>query len=261
MISNFDGQELYGWLSSNIANTNLLSCGASGLCFKRIVSVGVTQSLCFLTCDDSSPGSMTLYILCRTHGKNLYDFMFRQGSNVAVSILGNIAVEAAGLAYIEIRSAATNLQRDSLWRLFLPVRNRAMSLISNNQLVEMMEMCSVKPFISFLDNAVEAKRLIELCNDSSLINPTRLCYCLANDPAFSLAWESRDSDDTSSQFLFYLGSDDVYLLVTTSTSEARFHIDMIEREKSLVKDKQSSRVIHMIANFLIFFLWSETAKA
>ena len=40
--------------------------------------------------------------------------MFREGSNVAIRILDNIAVEAAGLAYKELHFIAERLRKDGV---------------------------------------------------------------------------------------------------------------------------------------------------
>ena len=54
-------------------------------------------AIAFLTCDESDNKKMQLVILCRTQGKDIYDYMFREGSNTALSVLDNIGCEAAGL--------------------------------------------------------------------------------------------------------------------------------------------------------------------
>ena len=42
--------------------------------------------------------------------------MFREGSNVAIHVLDNIVVEAAGLAFKELKFVAERLRRDALWK-------------------------------------------------------------------------------------------------------------------------------------------------
>jgi hypothetical protein len=250
MINNFNGKELYDWLSLNEASTNLIDCGSSGLCFKKAISVGITQSICFLKFDNKIEGNMRIDILCRTQGKDLYEFMFRDGSNIAVSIFGNIAIEAAGLAYIEIRTASINLRRDSLWNSFLTFQVGSEGLLG-----EMLQLCDVKPFDSLLGNGAESNRLLALFNDPALIDPIRFCDSLAKDPAFSLSWQS---DDTANQQLFYIHNDGYYLMVSTFVNGKQFHLELITGANKYVYNSGINRVVQKVVNFMIYFVWSET---
>lgn len=66
-ISLFDGPTLFKWLRTNLHHRkSLLDCGPSGLCFKREIIVRASHSICFLSCDDTSPLKMKVNILCRT---------------------------------------------------------------------------------------------------------------------------------------------------------------------------------------------------
>jgi hypothetical protein len=262
MISRFSGRELYEWLSSNVETTNLISCGSSGLCFKRIISVGVSQSICFLNVEEAFPEKMALIILCRTQGMNIHDFMFRQGSNTAISILCNIAIEAAGLAFVEIRSAAFNLRREYVWTSFLPAKNSSRPSMPSVQVAELLELCSVTPLVSLLDDCTESNLLLEVLTDPSLLNPTRMCNCLSKDPAFSLAWEFLDASGMEKQYLFYLRTKELFLMIYTVTSGAAtsLRLDLIEKQKSRSIDTRNSGILQIIANFVFHYVWSETAQ-
>ena len=58
---------------------------------------------------------MRLTILCRTQGRNLTDYVFREGSNVAMHTLDYIVFEASGLVYNELSYMAEKLYKDTLW--------------------------------------------------------------------------------------------------------------------------------------------------
>jgi hypothetical protein len=205
---------------------------------------------------------MTMVMLCRTQGMNINDFMFRQGSSIAMPILCYIAIEAAGLAFVEIRSAAVNLQRDTVWNLFLPPENTSKPLVSSVQVTELLELCSVTPLVSLLDNSTNSDRLREVLNDSSLLNPTGMCNCLAKDPSFSLAWESLDESGIENRYLFHLRTKELFLLIYTVRSGATcsVHLDLIEKRKNRAIETRNNGIVLMLANFVIHFLWNESTQ-
>lgn len=183
LINLYDGPTLFAWLSANVAKRNLINCGTRGLCFKREIVVGVMQSICFLSCDDRIQGEMRLDILCRTQGKDLYIFMFRHGSNIAISILDNIAVAAAGLAHKELHDAAASLHKEKLWDRFSSTINSSHEAPSPAQVTELLNLCSVKPILNFIDNGADSQRF-SIFYDGAVIDPTRCCACMKRDSLF-----------------------------------------------------------------------------
>jgi hypothetical protein len=253
IISSFSGKELYDWLSSNIATTDLIDCGTSGLCLKKGIFVNVTESLCFLNFDNKNVGNMNLDIICRTKGMDLYECMFRDGTNVAVTIFGSIAIEAASLLYKEIRCAAINLRRDKLWKSFSSPKNEL-----TDHLQELLKLCTVTPLNTMHDDNEEYRKLVAVFNDPAVFDSNRLCDFLSRDAAFSSAWQSSNAMDFAAQRLYFIQSDDAFLLVTTFEGGDRCELDLIERTSISGIENRSIRAVEKIVNFLIYFLWSES---
>lgn len=257
LIDLFDGPTLFGWLSSNSAKRDLIDCGKRGLCFKREIVVGVTLSMCFLSSDDQNPGKMKLDILCRTQGKDLHEFMFRQGSNIAISILGNIATKAAGLAYKELRFAAVSLQKEKLWALVSSTIHTSHDVPSPAHVTELLNLCSVKPISNLLDNSADSQRFATIYSDAALVDPTSFCACMTRDPAFFHVRDLFQTNGPSSQHLFYLGRENLFLLVKVNMGGAGMQIYLVEQEERPVSEKGTTIAIQKLANFLLHFLWSE----
>lgn len=78
--------------------------------------------------------SLFLYILCRNNGVCVWDFMFRRGSTVALSVADVISIEAAGLALEALQQASKTLRRDTLWK-------KGISM-TTNEIHELMSYCS-----------------------------------------------------------------------------------------------------------------------
>ena len=193
---------------------------------------------------------MCLYILCRSQGRDLYEFMFRNGSYVAVSLFSNIAIEAAGIAYSELRIAAFNLHRDSVWNSLVTSSNR-----SADRVLEFLQICVVTPLN---ERFVDIDQLVSLKNDPALFDPSRLLSYISKDPTYSLTWQTAGSDGVSHQHLYYLHNDDIFLMVSTFVQGVQCRLELIERATSDDTDQRINRVVGKIMNSLIYFIWSET---
>lgn len=257
LVDLYDGPTLFQWLSSNLARKNIIKCGASGLCFKREIVVGVTQSICFLSCNDLIPKEMRLDILCRTQGKDLNEFTFRQGSNIAISILGNIAIEAAGLAYKELHDAAASLHKEKLWALLSSTISSSNETPSSAHVTELLDLCSVNHISNFLDNSADTLRFVSIFNNAALIDFTRCCTSMKRDHTFLPSWELAETEGLSSH-LFYLASEDLFLLVKGNKNRTGLLIYLVEQEETPAIDNRATGAIQKLANFLLHFLWSET---
>jgi hypothetical protein len=100
LINSFKCHNLFRWLTENAESRNMISCGPEGLCFKRDILVRGTHTICFLACNRAiTPGEMTLILLCRSQRRDLYEYTERVGSNVLLTIVDKIAVDAAELAF------------------------------------------------------------------------------------------------------------------------------------------------------------------
>jgi hypothetical protein len=178
--------------------------------------------------------------------------MFREGCNVAITLFSNIAIEAAGIAYTELRFAAFNLRRDRAWKSLL-----TLSSGSTDRVLELLQVCTV----TSLNEKFEAfNRFVSFQNDPGLFDPTSLFDYMSKDPAFSLTWQSVGSDGISHQHLYYVHSDDIFLMVSTFFNGVLCHFELIERAINDDSDQRMTRVVGKIINSLLFFLWSETVS-
>lgn len=258
LIDKYDAPSLFGWLMSNTKNQGLIPCGADGMCFKREVIVRGTHSICFLTCEKAVPESMILVILCRTQGRNLHEFMFREGSNTAISIVDNIAVEVAGLAFEELHSAASSLHRDAVWKTVSHFDPAANTLAGSMQedVDELLELTSVSPIWQFLKNKTDIERLAMVLDDELGINWGQSFDTMAKDPLFSPAWVLSNDNDQRTRRLFYVSAEDVLVLVIVSPSGSTPEIYLVEREENSLVGPRSAFVIQKLTNFLLHCLWS-----
>ena len=241
---------MYNWLTSHIDVVNLINCGSSGLCLKKIVRMKSTQSICFLKFDETTLGNMCLYILCRTQGRDLFEYMFRDGSNVAVSLFRSIAIEAAGILYAELRSAAFNLRRDKVWKSLLTPSSGM-----TDRVLELLQICKVTPLH---EKFSDFHRFVSLQNNTRLFDPMTLFDYLSKDPAFLLTWQTVGSDGITHQHLYYVHTNDVYIMLSTTSKGLQCHFDLIERVTNDDTDQRLHRTVGMIINSLLYFLWSET---
>lgn len=202
---------------------------------------------------------MTLVILCRTQGKDLDEFMFRQGSNTAISVLGNIAAEAAGLAHKELRLAAASLRKEKLWALFSSTGFAWHEMPqSAHDITELLNLCSVKPILHFLDSSAESQRFAAIYNDASLIDPTRFCAYMKLDHTFSSVWNLPETNGPRRHHLFYLEREDLFLSVKVNMGETGLQIELVESEERPTFNRGATGAIQKVANFMLHFIWYET---
>jgi hypothetical protein len=256
LIDKYDAPALFEWLMSNTKNRGLIPCGTDGMCFKREVIVRGTHSICFLTCEKNVPESMKVVILCRTQGRNLHEFMFREGSNTAISIVDNIAVEAAGLAFEELHSAASSLHRDAVWKTVThPVANTLAESMKED-IDELLKLTSVSPIWQFVKNKTDSERLALVLDDELGINWGQCFDTMAKDPLFSPAWVLSNDNDQRTRRLFYVSAEDVLVLSILSPSGSTPEIYLVEREDISLMGPRSTFVIQKLTNFLLHCLWS-----
>ena len=182
-----------------------------------------------------------MVILCRTQGRNLADFMFREKSNVAIRILDNIAVEAAGLAYKELRFCSQKLRKERLWTSFSssPTGSKHPTPLRES-MDEMLRLSRVLPLSlpqlnghNLTDGLPE---LAMLLGDESGIDWSICCKCMRRDKrVFSPYWsfdspprppptqnhhyEHQEQPELpTTTHLFYMREEDLFLLLQVSSS-------------------------------------------
>jgi hypothetical protein len=257
LIDKHDAPPLFEWLMSNTKSRGLIRCGVDGLCFKREVIVRGTHSICFLTCEKTVTESMKLVILCRTQGRNLHEFMFREGSNTAISIVDNIAVEAAGLAFEELRSAASSLHRDALWTRVSHFGPSAKTFKKpmEEEIDELLDLSPVSPIWQFTKNKTDSQRLA-LVLDEELIDWEQCFDAMAKDPLFSPAWVLSKDGEQRTRRLFYIRAEDVLVLGIVPPSGNAPQFFLVERSQNSLVGPKSALVTQKLTNFLLHYLWS-----
>ena len=254
LIDMWEGPMLFKWLTSNIKKRNLVLCGSEGFCFKKQIIVRGTHSVCFLVCGGNSPGKMKLVILCRTQGNDIYEFMFRDGSNLAIALVDQIATNAAGFAYEELSAAATDLRRTFLWNKISSTHNKEPSKAEFN---ELMQLCTVKPIThNALKDQIGAHRFAMML-DEELVSWKRCCELMANDDAFSPSWPLPSDSVHNECNLFYLSSEDAFLLVRIRKDSGKVEVDLVDRDET---EERSRRVVQKFINFVLYFIWSDMAR-
>jgi len=183
--------------------------------------------------------------------------MFREGSTLAVSILDSITIEAAGLAYKELRFAAESLEKERLWYLCSSSAPRKAPTFS--EITELMSLCTVKPISEIVDSSGDKQRLSMIYRNPSLLNLKRCCACMKRDPVFQPTWDLVGDDGCSMQHLFYFCSDDVFLLLKGNRNDSGLEIDLIERDHDQFSLQRTTAAVQKLSNYLLHFVWSEMA--
>ena len=197
-----------------------------------------------------------LPILTRFLFKDLREFIFREGSNLAVSILESISIEAAGLAYKELEFAARSLEKERLWYLCSSAAPRQAP--SFGDVSQMMALCSVTSIADFIESSGNAKRLSVIYSDCSLVDFKRFCASMKQEPVFQPSWDLMGDNGRSVQYLFYFCSDDIFFLLRENRTDVGLRIDLIERDD--VHIQRTISAVQKLTNFVLHFLWSEMLR-
>lgn len=185
--------------------------------------------------------------------KDLREFIFREGSSLAVSILESISIEAAGLAYKELEFAARSLEKERLWYLCSSAAPRQAPSFA--EVSQMMALCSVTPIADLIESIGDAQILSMIYSDCSLVDFNRFCASMKREPVFQPSWDLIGDDECSVQYLFYFCSDDIFLLLRENRTDAGLRIDLIERDNDQIQ--RAASAIQKLTNFVLHFLWSE----
>jgi hypothetical protein len=215
---------------------------------------------------------MQLVILCRTQGVDIADFIFREGSNVAVHILDSIAIDAAGLALRELHYVAECLLKDALWKTLASAASpskKALTLQSSlpahhntsstrEKLYELLRVTRVQPVLHLPKphgsiqsaNSIPGEVLFLFSSESG-INWKSCCSSMKRIPSFSPNWSF--VDDTIVTNLFYLKRYDVFLKLTTSQdTSALLSADVIEKEQN---PNNYQSIFETMVGFLLEYVW------
>ena len=210
--------------------------------------------------------------------------MFREGSNVAIRILDNIAVEAAGLAYKELRFVSEELRKETLWLGFSsPSLAAKQPIPSREAMEEMLSLSCVRPLSQLDGNGLtdSLPELQMLLGDESEINWSACCKCMKKDQQlFSPHWSLVESlpphqhHQGAATHLFYMQDEDLFLLLTVSSlskttdttptrssstsATARGKLigaSLVEKDDFVKLDERRHMALQKFANFLLHYVW------
>jgi hypothetical protein len=280
MIDKFDSLTLLQGLRAEAEECDLIQCGAS-LCFRRGINVKGSQckgsknvlhwnfalassklsflsnnviALCFLTPDPLDTARMRLIILCRTQGHNLSDYMFREGSNVAIHIIDNIVLECAGLIYEQLSFMAEKLHKNAMWKSLSTRSVRPTSRKTLDYVEEMMELCSVQPVLHALGSSLRdgTDEIMEtLLGPQSAIDWKSCCQAMKKELSFGPNWSFNGRCDAH---LFFFEPCGIFLFLEITPGGQLHRADLIEKEANS-SGKSRLTTIQIFMNFLLHFLW------
>ena len=196
---------------------------------------------------------MGIVILCRTQGRNLSDFMFREGSNIAIHILDHIVLEAAGLVYKELASVAEKLHKETIWKSLSTRSSRLRK--SQEYLQEMLQLCSVRSIMQTLGTNVRdgAPHILStLLGPDSGIDWKACCLCMKKERSFGPTWSLAGvPHDTH---IFFMEVSNTFLFLELGSDGSLQRADIIEKDEN-THNSARQLTIQIFSNFILHFLW------
>jgi len=256
----FDASTLFERLCGEAEDREMLRCG-SALCLKRI-SVNGSHSICFFTLYPNDKKKMKLVILSRTQGVDLADFMFREGSNVAIHILDNIAIEGSRLALKELHFVAECLLKDSLWTSFSSDKTPTSTLQSasngtsqQENLYELLRLVPAHPFLQLpLNGSSKIERIPAeasfLFGKDSGIDWIACCTSMKQNNFFLPHTSIEGKGFTNN--LFYVKRYDILLMIVVRRDASLQGIDIIEKKRT--PDKYHL-IFDSVVSFVLQYVW------
>jgi hypothetical protein len=197
---------------------------------------------------------MQLVILCRTQGRNLSDFMFRENSNVAIHILDNIALEAASLAYKELKFVSEKLLKYALWKSFSSKAAFKHARTAEEGIHEMLKLTYVRPLLQSLGNNLTGglPGIATHLGPDSGIDWTACCASMKQDPSFLPNWSLGSVGFVTN--LFFVEPEDIFLLLKVDPNGGLLGVDLVEKDESMALERRQI-TIQRFLNFLLHFIW------
>lgn len=190
--------------------------------------------------------------MCRTQGRNLTDYVFREGSNVAMHTLDYIVFEASGLVYNELSYMAEKLYKDTLWTSLStkgPQKDKSLEYIQ-----QALDLFVTTPILQSLGtNSRDGSKEImaELLGSSSGINWEACCHDMQVQPLFSPYWCIKGTGKNI--HLFYIESPEAFILLVVDFEGILRRADIVEKDDTVAMiDRQA--IIQTFANYLLDFI-------
>lgn len=177
--------------------------------------------------------------------------MFRNGSNYAMSILDNIAGDAAGLAYEELRFAARSLRCNELWtKISSRTPKRKADVPTKEDVDEMLVLVTQVPLLQRLGPI--DKQQLSLVLESGL-NWFSCCAAMEKEPIFCPSHNF--ASDEGKLFLFFLKEEHLFLSIRAGRHGDLQSLDLVLKDESELKGGKDTLVIQKLTNYLLNFLW------
>jgi hypothetical protein len=255
LVDEFGGSRLLHWMLLKSHDPDTIKCGQDTLYFTRELIVRGTRSTCFVSTDRNIPNMLRLVFLCRSEGRNLFDFTFRDGLCVAMTILDRIAVEGADLLLQELRKAALTLRLERLWNSLTQMSSVRPSQLDLEMLLKLSHVTPLTHAVASNSDIQFVSRLFE-----GYTNWEPLYEKMMNDAMFSPSWALTGSNSCR-QRLFYMKPDDLFLSLTVDDGDQLVDVSLVTRDAPFINSGTlQSSVAQKICNYLLFFLWSELVQ-
>lgn len=231
-------------------------CVVLAAAFIRAQSHVVQTALCFLTPDPVETTKMRIIILCRTQGQNLSDYMFREGSNVAIHILDNIVLEAADMVYHELRYIATRLQREALWvSLFTATEKKSRE--TESHLHKVMEICIVRSILDSLGSGAQEgapEILSTLLSNESGIDWRRCCEAMEKHKKGPFGPCHHVEGNECTTYIVFCTGVSIFFVFDLDNGGLLKASKMVEKDMTITV-QQRQTTIQAFADFLLHFIW------
>jgi hypothetical protein len=222
-------------------------------------------AIVFLSLVPDNPTKMEILFLCRTQGQKLEDFMFREGSNVAIHILDNIAYEAGGLALRELHQAARTLLRDKLWESLshnhLPLPDSK----GFGQMLPLVDVDTILPQapLGFSRTTKTANltvsgelqgEIADLFNGNAPIEWQPVILAMREEKIFSPNFVAESLEEIGHELtVFYMPLVDLFLVVGVDAQSSLLQVKIAARRRNLEKMRLATETF---VNFVLRFVWN-----
>jgi hypothetical protein len=261
-IDAYETGTLLHWLLTHAERHGVVRCGNEGVCFQRQVQCRGTYSTIFLRSDPALTDRFVLMVLCRTEGRDLREFMFPDNSILGVSIMDNIAIEAAGMTYDKLKAAATSLHLADLWERASSMEHwrddRRFGYIQRNEIHELGQLCVIKPLSDLLYDPLDSHQLGLVLECNHDIDWRRCAKVMGEDQAFLPSWPLFDddgNDDVST--LFFLSAEGVFLLYNTKNKGETVQLSIVHQSEVSIEAEKLVSLAQKLSNYFLHFVWSE----
>eukprot|EP00536_Pseudo-nitzschia_multiseries_P007031 jgi/Psemu1/194486/e_gw1.157.96.1 len=260
LINMFPARKLFERLSVEAEDREILRCGNS-VCLKPI-SVKGSHSMCFITLYQGDQTKMKLVFLTRTQRLDLADFMFREGSNVAIHVLDNIAIEGSRRALIELHFVAECLLKDILWKSFssrssinIPPQSTINKMPYQQNLDELLKLVPSQPFLQLpVGGSLKNERINPdisfLFGKESGMNWLSCCSSMKQNKFFSPSTSIEEKGSIKN--LFYMERYDAFLMIVVKRDSSLVRIDLIEKQR--VPDRYHL-IFDAVVSFILHHVW------